>query len=117
MDEFCSQKKVFFNDQDRISYSVKKSRGLFNEFRGTMHRSFKNMKQFDDHPDLHLLNLDWKLQENVTPGSRAKSLKELSKKTDNSEIMVVCPTPIDIGPLNEYHNKNKQKMQNEFNNL
>ena len=109
MDNFCKQKKVFFTDNDRINYSMKKSRCLYNEFRGSLNKSFKYTKNFEDHPDLTLLNKEWKLEENVPAGSRARSLKELSQKKDrNSKIMVLCPTPEEIGcTIKEYDVKNK----------
>ena len=109
MDNFCKSKKVFFTDNDRISYSVKKSRCLYNEFRGSMNKSFKYTKNFDDHPDLNLLNKEWKLADNVPSGSRARSLKELSQKKDrNSNIMVICSSPNEmISSIKEYDLKNK----------
>jgi hypothetical protein len=119
MDEFCKSKKVFFADNDRISYSVKKSKYLFNEFRGSMNRSFKYTKNFEDHPDLSLLNKEWVLSDTKPTGSsRARSLKELSQKKErNSNIMVVCPSPHENTTMKDYDSRNKKKMESELGSL
>ena len=59
MEEFCANQHVFFNENDRIKYSIKKSKGLFQEFKGYLNRGCKNFKTFEDHPELNeLLNSD-----------------------------------------------------------
>ena len=32
MEEYCKKENIFFNENDRIKYQIKKSKGLFNEF-------------------------------------------------------------------------------------
>lgn len=82
-----------------------------------MNRSFKYTKNFEDHPDMQLLNSEWKLQDGI-PGPRARSLKELSQKKDrSSNIMVVCPSPHEIQSIKEYEKKNRNQRESELSNL
>lgn len=52
MDEFCKKQFIFFNENDRVKYQIKRSKHLFQEFRNSMNKGFKNMQVFEDHPDL-----------------------------------------------------------------
>ena len=35
MDEFCKKQFIFFNENDRVKYQIKRSKHLFQEFRNT----------------------------------------------------------------------------------
>ena len=70
MDTFCKKQYIFFNENDRIKYSIKKSKGLFQEFKGTLNRGFKNIHTFEDHPKLKLLLEE---EQKEIPGQAAKS--------------------------------------------
>ena len=55
MEQYCKKQYIFFNENDRIKYSIKKSKCLFQEFKGTLNRGFKNIHTFEDHPKLKIL--------------------------------------------------------------
>ena len=59
MEDYCKKQHVFFNDDDRIQYAIRRSRGLFQEFKGALNRACKNFKEFEEHPELQeLINFD-----------------------------------------------------------
>ena len=55
MEDYCRDQHIFFNENERIRHSIKASEGLYREFRGSLHRGFKNYKMFEDHPELSVL--------------------------------------------------------------
>ena len=36
MEDYCKKQNIFFNENDRIKYQIKKSKGLYQEFRGSL---------------------------------------------------------------------------------
>ena len=60
MEEYCKKENIFFNENDRIKHQIKKSKGLYQEFKGSLQRGFKNFKHHDDHPHLEALLKDTK---------------------------------------------------------
>ena len=59
MEEFCQKQGVFFNDMDNMKNSIKRSNGLFQEFKGGLNRGFQNFKNFGpEHPCLEELLKD-----------------------------------------------------------
>lgn len=51
MEEYCKEQNIFFNESDRIKHQIKKSKGLYQEFKGSLQRGF-NFNHGEDHPDL-----------------------------------------------------------------
>lgn len=60
MEEYCKKENIFFNESDRIKHQIKKSKGLYQEFKGSLQRGFKNFKHIADHPNLEALLTDTK---------------------------------------------------------
>lgn len=60
MEEYCKKENIFFNENDRIKHQIKKSKGLYQEFKGSLQRGFKNFKHHEDHPNLKELLKDTK---------------------------------------------------------
>ena len=55
MEEYCRDQHIYFNESERIKYSIKASESLYKEFRSTLNKGFKNYKVFEDHPEWPLL--------------------------------------------------------------
>lgn len=55
MEDFCKKQHIFFNENDRIKHQIKQSKGLYQEFRGSLQRGFKHFRHHEDHPDLAAL--------------------------------------------------------------
>ena len=36
MEEYCKKENIFFNENDRIKHQIKKSKGLYQEFKGSL---------------------------------------------------------------------------------
>lgn len=48
MEDYCKKQNIFFNENDRIKYQIKKSKGLYQEFRGSLQRGFKHLRHQED---------------------------------------------------------------------
>ena len=64
MEDYCKKENIFFNENDRIKFQIKKSKGLYQEFKGSLQRGFKNFRNHHDHPLLEILMKDSKEMEN-----------------------------------------------------
>lgn len=51
MEDYCKDQNIFFNENDRIKHQIKRSKGLYQEFRGSLQRGF-NFRHGEDHPHL-----------------------------------------------------------------
>ena len=76
METFCKKQYIFFNENDRIKYSIKKSKCLFQEFKGTLNRGFKNIHTFEDHPTLKQLLEEEQKEIPKPPGQQAVSPRD-----------------------------------------
>jgi len=45
MDDFCKQRQVFLTNDDRLSYTVNKSKSHFGLFKKTVNNAFKHVKE------------------------------------------------------------------------
>ena len=45
MDDFCKDKQVFLTNDDRVNYTVNKSKSHFGLFKNTVNNAFKNVKE------------------------------------------------------------------------
>lgn len=58
MEEFCKNQNVFFSESDRIKYTIKNSKVQASNFCKSLNRGFKNLKNFEDHPNLKYVMQD-----------------------------------------------------------
>lgn len=55
MEDFCSHQHIFFTEKDRVDYSVKRSKYMFNDFKDTLNKGFKKFKFVDENEGLNKL--------------------------------------------------------------
>lgn len=48
LEDFCQNEHIFFSEQDRIAYTIDKSKRLFNKFKTSLHKGFKDFKEFKE---------------------------------------------------------------------
>lgn len=52
MEDYCKKQNIFFDERDRIKHQIKKSKGLYEEFKESLRRGFKDFKDHAEHPKL-----------------------------------------------------------------
>ena len=55
LEEFCDEENVFFSEKERIEYALAKNHHVNKEFKTSMARGFKHVREFKDHPNLPIL--------------------------------------------------------------
>jgi len=56
MEDYCKRKHIFFNENERITHSIKNSRGLFNEFKSSINKGCKNPKKASEKLEQFILD-------------------------------------------------------------
>ncbi len=70
MDDFCKQKQVFLTNDDKVNYTVNKSKSHFGLFKKTVNNAFKHVKERPE-----VFGMDVFLQEDAKV-KRRQSLKK-----------------------------------------
>ena len=60
MDDYCKQENVFLSTDDKIKFTVDKSRSHFRLFQKTVNSAFQHVKVYPDVPGLDVLMEDTK---------------------------------------------------------
>ena len=58
MDDYCKQENVFLSTDDKIKFTVDKSRSHFKLFRNTVNSVFQNVKVYPEVPGIDILMED-----------------------------------------------------------
>ena len=55
MDDFCKKQNVFLSTDDKIKFTVNKSKSQFSLFKNTVNNAFKKVKVYPEVPGLDIL--------------------------------------------------------------
>lgn len=86
MDDFCKQKQVFLTNDDKIDYTITKSKSHFGLFKKTVNNAFKHVKEY---PEVY--GMDTFLQE-PTKVQNSKTMRADARK----KIVIPEPHPMTI---------------------
>jgi hypothetical protein len=54
-EEFCKKENVFFDESDRIKFQIRLCKLEALNFSKSLNKGFKNVQNFDDHPDMKIV--------------------------------------------------------------
>ena len=76
MDDFCKQKQVFLTNDDKINYTITKSKSHFGLFKKTVNNAFKHVRE---RPEVY--GMDTFLQSD--PGNKATDQASKTKRQES----------------------------------
>lgn len=76
MDDFCKKQNVFLSTDDKMKFTVEKSKSQFSLFKNTVNNAFKKVKVYPEVPGLDQLTEDTRHRSQES----TRRIAEISKK-------------------------------------
>lgn len=82
MDDFCKEKQVFLTNDDRVNYTVNKSKSHFGLFKNTVNNAFKNVKE---RPEVFGMDVFLKDDTKIKRNTTKRNIGSLDSKNLNNQ--------------------------------